>query len=339
MIHWILINDINAQVDYTKSYYNLVNQAEIKIIEDNYNEAVDLYLKAFKTVPNGFVRDYYNATVCAIKIAKYDTTFFLLDSLVTKGVGKSIFTTYSVFNPLKKKPKWQLFLSNFDKNRQVFLNKKNVELERILKGIQYSDQEFRAKPNSYQEYTDTIKKIDKNNVRILKQLIEKYGFPNERLIGRENPKEDNIPSFIVFFHQCQKMSENREDYDFTSIQIEAVKKGELDPHFLAKWLTLQAKPENNLGGWGICQINSPNGKKSSFVVVKTTPQQKEDINKKRLVYGLETLEEFNKKAVFALKESEKTKVFAFEQYSHLSIFNLGDAKDYDKIFNKMESIE
>ena len=257
----ISISAIDAQVDYTKSYYNLINQAEIKIVEDQYNEALDLYLKALKAVPHGFVKDYYNATVCAIKIEKYDTTFVLLDSLVSKGVSKSIFTTYSIFNPLKKKPQWQSFLLNFDKNHQLFLNKKNVQLERILKGIQYSDQEFRARPNSYQEYSDTIKKIDKNNVRILKQLIEKYGFPNERLIGRENPKEDNIPSFIVFFHQCQKMSENREDYDFTSIQIEAVKKGELDPHFLAKWLTLQAKPENNLGGWVFVKLILQMGKK------------------------------------------------------------------------------
>ena len=135
------------------------------------------------------------------------------------------------------------------------------------------------------------------------------------------------------------MSENREDYDFTSIQIEAVKKGELDPHFLADWLSHQAKPETNLGGWGICQITSPNGKKSPLVVTKTTSQQKEDINKKRLDNGLETLKEFNKKAVFALKETEKTKVFAFKRYSHLSVLELADAKDFDKIYNIMEPID
>ena len=335
----ISISAIDAQVDYTKSYYNLINQAEIKIVEDQYNEALDLYLKALKAVPHGFVKDYYNATVCAIKIEKYDTTFVLLDSLVSKGVSKSIFTTYSIFNPLKKKPQWQSFLLNFDKNHQLFLNKKNVQLERILKGIQYSDQEFRARPNSYQEYSDTIKKIDKNNVRLLKNLIEKYGFPNENLIGRENPMEDNIPSFIVFFHQCQKMSLNKEDYDFTSIQIEAVKKGELDPHFLAEWLSHQAKPETNLEGWGIFQITTPTGKKSPFVVMKTTSQQKDDINKKRVAFGLETLSEFNRKAVFALKDTDKTNVFAFKRYAHLSILQLSDSAEFDKIFIKMESIE
>ena len=99
------MNVISSQIDYTKSYYKLINQAEMKIVEDNYNEAVDLYLKAFKAVPYGFVKDYYNATVCAIKIEKFDTSFILLDSLVSKGVSKSIFTTYSIFNPLKKKLK------------------------------------------------------------------------------------------------------------------------------------------------------------------------------------------------------------------------------------------
>ncbi len=335
----ISINAVNAQVDYTKFYHNLINQAEIKIVEDEYNEALDLYLKAFKAVPHAFVKDYYNATVCAIKIQKFDTSFVLMDSLVIKGVNKSIFTTFSIFNALKNKPQWQAFLLNFEKSHQLFLNKKNVQLERILKGIQYSDQEFRAKPNSYQEYSDTIKKIDKNNVRLLKNLIEKYGFPNENLIGRENPMEDNIPSFIVFFHQCQKMSQNTEDYDFTSIQIEAVKKGELDPHFLAEWLSHQAKPETDLRGWGIFQITTPSGKKSPFAVMKTSLQQKEDINKKRVAFGLETIAEFNRKAIFALKETDKTKIFAFKRYAHLSILQLSNSAEFDKMFSKMESIE
>lgn len=269
---------------------------------------------------------------------KYDTAFQFLDSLVVKGTEKSFFINCSAFQPLKKERKWQIFLSNFEKNHQLFQSKKNTQLERLLKGGEYSDQEFRAKSGSYDVYGDTIQKIDKNNVKILKYIIDKYGFPNENLIGRENPMEDDIPSFIVFLHQCQKMSKNKEDYDFTSIQIEAVKKGELDPHYLAEWLSKQAKPENDLGGWGICQI-STNRKKSPLVVDKTTQKQKNDINKRRLTLGLETLEEFNRKAVFTIKEKDKAKIFAFKRYSHLNLFELANPKDFDKILETMEPIE
>lgn len=64
-------------------------------------------------------------------------------------------------------------------------------------------------------------------------LIEKYGFPNEHLIGRKNPIEEELPGFTVFLHQSQKIGKNQEDFDYTNIQIEAIKKGELDPHIYA----------------------------------------------------------------------------------------------------------
>ena len=340
-VFFLLLNFIGvvkAQHDYTKEYYPFINQAELQIIDGKYDDALELYCKVFKSVPRCFSKDYYNAAVCAVKAMKYDTAFQFLDSLVVKGTEKSFFNNCSAFQPLKKELKWQTFLAHFDKNHQIALNRKNSTLEKLLKGLDFSDQEFRAKNGAYQLYRDTINKIDKHNVKILNMLIEKYGFPNEHIIGRKNPIEEELPGFNVFLHQSQKMSKNQQDFDYTNIQIEAVKKGDLDPHFYAVWASFQGKSEKDLGDATIMQL-SFGGKKSPFGIPKYTPEQKKMMNTKRIELGLESIEEYSRKSIFAIKNEDKMRNLAFKRYLTLYVFDFDDEKEFKAGFNKLEFIE
>lgn len=340
-VFFLLLNFIGvvkAQHDYTKKYYPFINQAELQIIDDKYDDALELYCKAFKSVPRCFSKDYYNAAVCAVKAMKYDTAFQFLDSLVVKGTEKSFFNNCSAFQPLKKERKWQIFLANFDKNHQIALNRQNSTFEKLLKGLDFSDQEFRAKNRGSELYRDTINKIDKHNVKILNMLIEKYGFPNEHLIGRKNPIEEDLPGFTVFLHQSQKMGKNQEDFDFTNIQIEAVKKGELDPHVYAVWASFQGKSKKNLGDATTMQL-SFGDKKTPFGIPKYTPEQKKLMNTERIELGLESLEDYSRKSIFAIKNEDKMRRFAFERYFTLYILDCDDEKQYKAGFGILEFIE
>jgi hypothetical protein len=340
-VFFLLLNFIGvvkAQHDYTKKYYPFINQAELQIIDDKYDDALELYCKAFKSVSRCFSKDYYNATVCAVKAMKYDTAFQFLDSLVVKGTEKSFFNNCSAFQPLKKERKWQIFLAHFDKNHQIALNRQNSTFEKLLKGLDFSDQEFRAKNRGSELYRDTINKIDKHNVKILNMLIEKYGFPSEHLIGRKNPIEEELPGFNVFLNQSLKMSKNKEDFDYTNIQIEAIKKGELDPHDYAVWVSFQGKSEKYLGDATILQL-SFGGKKSPFGISKYTLEQKRWMNTKRIELGLESIEEYSRKSIFAIKNEDKMKHFALERYSTLHIFDFDDEEKFKAGFNILEFIE
>ena len=306
----------------------------MKIIDNDYQESLKLYYKAFKAVPRGFAQDFYNASMCAIKLKQYDIAFIMLDSLIAKGVKKSFFERAKALEPLKQLKQWNFFITTFDMKYQKWNQDKNIKLKQILNGIAYADQEFRSKEGSYRVYEDTIRKGDKINVKILLHMIEKYGFPNENLIGVDNPLDNDIPGEIVILHQFQKLSTGIHDFDFTDIVKNAAKKGELTIHKMADWIAFVDKPELFLGGSSIYQMVYGE-KKSKFLVPKLDPETKAIVNQRRLSLGLESLDDYYKKAIFEFMPKE-IKEF---QFSNCSLDILQQDKDFKDILPIFEYVK
>jgi hypothetical protein len=295
---------LTAQVDYTKTYYPLIMKAESAILDSNYQVSLSWYQQAFQRVPHGFARDHYNALICAVELGQFDIAFQLLDSLVAKGVKKSIFEKSVPLQALRKHPKWNFFIQTFEQKSFELNRNKNRHLKQILAGIDFLDQEFRSKKGSYKLYRDTINQIDKRNVQLLVQLIQQYGFPNEHLIGIESPFDIGLVSYIVFHHQCQKMSMGIHDFDFTDEMIKAVQKGELNPHQMCFWLSLQNRAAYQFGGTGIYQLFHK-AKVTGYMVDKYSEKTKIVINQKRKELGIENLNEFYKKILFKIHQDQK----------------------------------
>jgi hypothetical protein len=333
----LLFFALYSQVNYCNNYFPIINSAELNLIEGKYEESLNYYLEAIKSCSpnNAFAKDIYNASVCAVKSKKHDIAFILIDSLIAKGIKKPFILFCKSYDELHSDRRWNDLILNYDTKYNTYMKYKNIEYKRLLLGIEFSDQEFRKKKEAYVLYRDTINKIDINNTQILNTLLLKYGFPSENIIGIEDPFLVNIPGYLIFHHQYQKMSKGIHNYDYTDILKNAIKRGELEPHRFAYWTAQYDR--NFLGGWGIVKAIISD-QESVILNDKFSEEDKKMINERRLNYGLETLEDFNKKALFVLK-SKEANYFSFENYKALSVFELYSKKKLEHLLTFMEIVK
>ena len=341
MLAWLFILHhlpVASQVDYTKTYYPVIHQADLKIVDGDYTKALSFYQKGFKESQGGFSVDFLNAAVCAVKTGNDKIAFKYLDSLIGKGVRKDFLETFVGLGPLRKNKRWGKYISQYDEKLKTLVGKRNDYVNRQITVMEDRDQEFRQKEGSYDVYGDTIEKIDKENVDIYIALIKKYGFPNENMLGVSRPAS-NIPGNIVLHHHCQAMSIKRETvkYDFTNDFINAVRKGQLEPHQMAFLIALQGKDALQLGGLGLTQLES-NGTTSKLLRDKLQAGEEEKMNVKRFALGLELLDQYYIKSVYKLK-NEAAKDFIFDKYGHLNIFSGLDESTYKALIQSFEPID
>ena len=327
-----------AQVDFTKDYYPQIYKAEAAIVEEDYPEALQNYQAAFSNVSKPFARDYLNAAFTALKTENTTAALQYCDSLMAKGVGKEFFVGHTTLSPLWQTEGGKNFLSTFE-TKHLSLNKgRDTSLAKLFKAMAELDQEFRRKPNAYKAYADTIRKIDSLNIGQLREIIKQHGFPNENMVNVVNPVSNSLPASIVFHHYCQSLSINREGkYNFLQDFAEAVRKGELDPHQLAFLISLQNEKSVELGGWGLmaCVLN---GVRSKLVGVRYGEEKQKQVDRQRIVYGLEPLAEYYQKAVFAIR-SEKAKEFAFGIYRTINAFEMGSEAECKQFLEASLSLE
>lgn len=82
----ILYSSISyAQIDFTRVYHPIINEAELAIVDTSYHEALSFYNEAFANVEKPFAKDYYNAAICATLIGKMPVVFDFLEKIVAKG--------------------------------------------------------------------------------------------------------------------------------------------------------------------------------------------------------------------------------------------------------------
>lgn len=327
--------NLHAQVDYMKTYHPIIVQAESEILDSNYSAALSSYQKVFQLVPRSFAKDFHNAAICAIETQQLDIAFQYLDSLITKGVKKSFFETGIPFESLRKHAKWQKWIQTFDSKYQKWNQDKDIQLRKMLGGLEFNDQEFRSARGSYQVYRDTINQIDKVNVRFLREIIKNKGFPGENLIGINNPVLDEQPADIVFLHQFQKMSKGIGDFDFTEIMLEAVKNGRLDPHKAAYWLSMQSKPIFDFGGTGILILVYKNTT-TDYRVYKYDAAKKLQINERRKIFGLDPLEAMYQKAILKF-DTKMIQKFSFANFQ-LSEFFMSSESSFNNLLNSTELV-
>jgi hypothetical protein len=334
----LLHKPVLSQADYTLSYYPLTNRAELSIVDSNYQAALRSYDSAFQQVPKAFAKDYFNALVCAVKIGKHKQAYRYSDSLIAKGVPKSFFLEHSSLAPLRLAKNWKQYLNRYERTYQRLRADKDTSLAVFFQQLHDRDQEFRKKPGSYIAYRDTINKIDSQNISALRQIIATRGFPNENMMAVSNPTSVQLPAYIVFHHYCQGLSRQREGkYNFTADFIAAVKRGELAPHRFASLLGLQGERGIELGGMGISQCTLGETK-SPLLAEKYAPAKQARIDKDRLMHGLESLEAYYKKAVFALKNN-RAKDFAFGVYKTLNIYEMADEEQFEKFVAASEVLK
>lgn len=226
-------------------YHQLKVQAEQEICRSNFEKALFYYQEAFKVVKNPFVKELYNATLCAA-LAK-DTTqmFLLMDKCLRRGVQFSTFEkNKATFENYFELYQWSYYRENQEQLHKIYLKRVNLEYKNLLDSLDVIDQHIRKEkrlwvssfPNSKigVNQISKINEIDSIHAETIKGIILKYGFPTERNMGI-NGKTD----MLYFGHVCVWHTIDKE---FMILVHNAFLQGDLD---VERYIAKLAYAENN----------------------------------------------------------------------------------------------
>ncbi len=293
------------EIDYTKVYHPLINNAELSITQGDYAVALAYYREAFAAVPTSFVRDYYNAAICAVLVNNKKYTLNFLEELAKKGVSIEYLSKQPVFNSLQIDKQWRKFNKKYPKYRLHYENNVNLDLRADLDELYARDQYFRQAKGGLRVHADTINKIETANTKLFLQLVEKYGYPGEGLIGVKDTIED-LPRFSIII---QRQTKARKGYDFSEILSAAIRQGRIMPK-AAAYLLEQQEGSNKYGSKAYVKVscsscdekNAPSDL-DRYLEDKRSKKEVTKINERRQNLGLEPLEDYKKKVLFNLRDN------------------------------------
>jgi len=291
------------QIDYRKNYYPLINKAELALTSGNLEVALTNYEEAFSKVPSAFSKDIYNAALCAAINKKGKLCVALCKKLVLKGTDITFLLAQRVFRNIEDTSDWEYFIKNYPNLRKQYLLKVNMPLRKQLELMWANDQHFRIKPNGLSIYKDTIASIERDNIKYLIKIFQKYTFPDETLIGVDNP--------------------------MTNILANAVKYGKLSPSKYAAYVDIQGKPV--YGNTTFYRI----GKEGELRYFKMKDKEIKKINKRRKAMGLEPIGDYRKKLLFSLKN----KNFIFDFTDSIIALKGLDEKSIEKLLENTNTVK
>lgn len=293
--------------DYTEVYHPVINVAELKIVEGNYEEALAAYRQAFASVPSPFARDYYNAAVSAVKLEDEKQAFNYLEQLVMKGVSLPYLERQQVFDSLQTTKRWKKFGKQYPKRRKKYEETANLILRDDLDELYARDQYFRQAKGGLRVHGDTIRQIEVDNVTNLLNWINDHGYPGEALIGVADTLEE-LPRFSIVI---QRQTAARDGYDFKGILAKAVKEGRIAPQPVAYLLDQQAG-KIMYGSRAFAKINCKRCKEKDknyekmqgLLVEKMSEADVEHIDQRRKQLGLEPLQDYRKKVLYSAADEQ-----------------------------------
>ncbi len=320
------------EVNYVKVYHPIINQAEVAVMDGKYKDALPIYEKAFAAVPRAFMKDYFNAAVCATYLGDASNTYKYLLEVAGKGISIDFVKGESAFIGIQQDPNWREFEKQYLAKKRDFEAKLNKSLIEKLNKIYDRDQWFRIR--NPEAFADTIVKIDKQNARELDYLIAKFGLPSEDMIG---VGEGGFPIIqYPFYTVLKRQTPENQTINFSNALLDGMRKGRIQPHTAA---TLMATINGNDDFFArhvykILGVDTPDfkGKPFSSKIDKWVFRQldKTDelrINQMRLNNGMETLAEYRRKIIFALNDNR----FLFPYRAFANMWQVTDpniAADY-----------
>lgn len=237
-----------------ENYHILINDAELKICNKDYNDAIKIYKEAFKLLNNPFPKDIYNFILVCIYQNKYTNAFEFSRKLVRLGVGINFFD-HIPLNYLKTDSlKWENFVLEFPKLQNDYLRTVDHELRNKIINLNRLDQEKYCSngvilSSSFDNLETTFKEIV--------NLLREYGYPNEYKIGifiENDSIISELPQDVIIRHIFQEHWGNLDEY--FRILSNCVLQGNLDPYKLGQFDNFRHQPINYYGIEKILSFNN-----------------------------------------------------------------------------------
>lgn len=294
----LLVVTFQANSQSNAAYNARINEAEVLITDSLFAEALVKYKQAFRLHPTATANAYYNAAVCATLIGKNKEAFSYLGNLTCKGIALEEIQEQEVFTHLKSTKDWQRFSKQYLSPNMKCADKINQSYRDTLQAMVASDQYYyriRAELASTKTdsvllaaYVDSIDYITNRNTDAFLKLVDRNGFPSEKVVGATKPDG------AVFYNILLRHAVQRGRKDILPTLLKAVQAGELSPHVYAYHAEMFEKER-----FGSTVVR---GTANGVVELPFKPEVEEAANAERLALGMESLADLRKKAIFSISD-------------------------------------
>lgn len=304
-------------------YYNLTNEAEKDIINNDLTGANNLYKESFKDFKYPHAKDLYNCMKVALKTKDLETAYRHYEALKCLGQNFSDDFLEDNFKNIK----------NF--RATTCKNTIDVEYKKSLDSLFEIDQYYRKlSKGNYSAYKTEITKSDSTaSLRLLK-LIQKKGFPNEYNIGLKSA--DNLfyqKFYYIIWHQLATNNISSQKVNFSNELIKALNEGKIRPDIAGQLLDLN-NGSYDYSYFKIYQFMTKDKidccyVSEAFLAGKRTEQVNikiNEVNQKRKLIGLSSTEDEIKKNIFYLKDKD----YVFTSIT-IEGFHLKNESDSEKL--------
>ena len=304
-------------------YYELINDAEKKIINNELINANHLYKEAFKEFTFPHAKDLHTSMKVALNIN--DSKFAYDNYQSLKCLGEN-----SV----------DIFKDDEKYNVKSCENKIDIKLKKNLDSLFNIDQYYRKlSKGNYSAFKKELTKSDSIASVNLLQLIQNKGFPNEYDIGLEMNSEVYFHDFyLIIWHQLASNLYSPQIVNFSNEINKALNAGKIRPDIAGFLLDLN-NSTSDYSYFKIYQFISDNENADCCYVNKDFLYENrtekslskiQDVNYKRKLLGLSSTEDEIRKSIFSLKNKE----YIFSN-NVIEGWNFTDPKDAEKFKSLM----
>ena len=215
--------------NYIENYYQTVYLAEEAYHKKDYIKVVELMSKAeanCELLNQPEIYETLKYAESSARIGKNKKAFELIRKLILKGDDLNYLKDIDAFQNIIHSNKWSELEKNYDLLHDDYLSSINLELREKIKEMRRVDQLYKQRDSYDQQKSDSIDVI---NEKELKQIVAKYGYPDERVIGGYKIDNQFYHPDILLFHF--------DDYDYwTKTLTELIKKGQAPPQSLGNFV-------------------------------------------------------------------------------------------------------
>lgn len=292
LLSFTLLLFFNASAQTPTKYFLLTKEAKASLDKKEYKKSVLFYSEAFKANSGkAFYQDRYNAA-CSNAMAGYkDSAFYQLFKVAE-------LYDFSDYDTLTKEPyllslhsdkRWNEVLARVKQNIGKAETKLNKALLVILDSVYREDQtsrlqavsiknEFGAESNEAKKILKTIKQKDSVNLSIVLDILEKYGWLGNAVVGAIG----NSTFSLVLQRADIKIQEK-----YLPVMREAFKNNNVDVYDLAAMEDIVALKQRGKQVYG-SQLKKADEKKYYILPIENP----ETLNERRVKLGLNTMTEY-----------------------------------------------
>lgn len=190
----------DCKCDYIKDYYQLVYQAEISYMQNDFDKAYELLKQAEQNCELLNQQGIYEINILAelsLKKGLEKEALFYVEKALHQGFTIDYFENYFDFEEITEIKGWKELKEKSQKIYDEWYSKLNLYLRSELAQMISEDQRVRQGKD---HYDDEMREVDDYNEKRFKEILAEFGYPNEQIIGNYNIDKKDADVSIFTYH-------------------------------------------------------------------------------------------------------------------------------------------